>query len=123
MENVDYISRCNNYKMKQNIHITNICSKANRTLGFLRRNLFCPQDVKEAAYKGVVHSVLEYGSSIWDPHNKCLREELEKVQDRTVRFVTRNYTLKSFKNAKVVIQLYFHTSSSSIFMKFNTHKH
>ena len=32
-------------------------------------------------------------------------------------------TLKSFKNAKVVIQLYFHTSSSSIFMKFDTHKH
>ena len=36
--------------------------------------------------------------------------------------ITRN-TLKSFKNAKVVIQLYFHTSSSSIFMKFDTHKH
>ena len=32
-------------------------------------------------------------------------------------------TLKSFKNAKVVIQLYFHTCSSSIFMKFDTHKH
>ena len=32
-------------------------------------------------------------------------------------------TLKSFKNAKVIIQLYFHTSSSSIYMKFDTHKH
>ena len=51
-----------------------ICTKANRTLGFLRRNLFsCPRDVKEAAYKGLVRPVLEYGSSVWDPHTKGLR--------------------------------------------------
>ena len=38
-----------------------ICTKANRTLGFLRRNLFsCPRAVKEAAYKGLVRPVLEY---------------------------------------------------------------
>ena len=31
-----------------------MCTKANRTLGFLRRNLYqCPQDVKEAAYRGL----------------------------------------------------------------------
>ena len=34
-------------------HISNICTKANRTLGFLRRTFFsCPKNVKEAAYKG-----------------------------------------------------------------------
>ena len=78
---------------KSQIHINNICSKANRTLGFLRRNLFsCPQDVKEAAYKGLVRPVIEYGSSVWDPHTKCLQEELEKVQNRATRFVTRNYS-------------------------------
>ena len=34
-------------------HVSNICTKANRTLGFLRRNLYsCPQEIKEAAYKG-----------------------------------------------------------------------
>ena len=32
----------------------NVCTKANKTLGFLRRNLYsCPQEVKEAAYKGL----------------------------------------------------------------------
>ena len=46
----------------------NVCTKANRTLGFLRRNLYsCPQEVKEAAYKGLVRPVLNYGSSVWDP--------------------------------------------------------
>ena len=59
----------------------NICTKANRTLGFLRRNLFsCSQDVKEAAYKGQVHPVLEYGSSFWDPHTKGLQEELGRYR-------------------------------------------
>ena len=33
-----------------NTNVSNICTKANRTLGFLKRNLYhCPQDVKEAA--------------------------------------------------------------------------
>ena len=45
----------------------------------------------EAAYKRLVHPVLEYGSSVWDPHTKCPQEELEKVQNRAARFVTRNY--------------------------------
>ena len=49
-------------------HVSNVCTKANRTLGFLRRNLYsCPQEVKEAAYKGLVRPVLDYGSSVWDP--------------------------------------------------------
>ena len=64
---------------------------ANRTLGFLRRTLFsCPQNVKEAAYKGMVRPILEYGSSVWDPHPDNLQKELEKVQNRAARFVTRN---------------------------------
>ena len=54
--------------LKWNTHVGNICTKANRTLGFLRRNLSaCPQDFKESATKGLVRPVLEYGSSVWDP--------------------------------------------------------
>ena len=54
--------------LRWNTHVSNVCTKANRTLGFLRRNLYsCPQEVKEAAYKGLVRPVLDYGSSIWDP--------------------------------------------------------
>ena len=71
---------------------SNVCTKANRTLGFLRRNLYSwPQEVKEAAYKGLVRPVLDYGSSIWDPPGVVLQEELESVQKRTARFVTGNY--------------------------------
>ena len=47
--------------------------------------------MKEAAYKGMVRPFLEYGSSVWDPHPDKLQKELEKVQNRAARFVTRNY--------------------------------
>ena len=92
--------------LKWNTHITSICTKANRTLGFLRRNLFsCPQDVKEAAYKGLVRPVLEYGSSVWDPHTKGLKEEWEKVQNCAARFVTRNYTFEEGSMTGILEQL------------------
>ena len=35
--------------------------------------------------------VLEYGSSVWDPPGIVLQEDLESVQKREARFVTRNY--------------------------------
>ena len=52
--------------------------------------------MKEAAYKGMVHPILEYGSSVWDPYtDDKLQEELEKVQNRAARFVTRNYVYET----------------------------
>ena len=48
VESIKYLGVTITSDMKWNTHIRNVCSKANRTLGFLRRNLFsCPQDVKE----------------------------------------------------------------------------
>ena len=50
----------------------------------IKQNLYqCPQDVKEAAHKGFVCPVLEYGSCVW--------VEIKKVQNRNARFVTSNY--------------------------------
>ena len=84
-----------------------MCTKANRTLGFLRRNLSaCPQDVKELAYKGLVRPVLEYGSSVWDPSGiHVLQEELEKVQKRAARFVTGNYIYETGSMTGILEQL------------------
>ena len=76
------------------MHASNICT--NRTLGFLRRNLYsCPQEVKEAAYKGLVRPVLECSGSVWDPSGVGLQNELEKVQNRAASFVTGNYNFET----------------------------
>ena len=49
--------------------------------------------------------VLEYGSSIWDPHTHGLQEELEKVQNRAARFVTGNYVFEAGSMNGILSQL------------------
>ena len=49
--------------------------------------------MKEAAYKDMVRPILEYGSSVWDPHTGRLQEELEKVQNRAARFCDQKLCL------------------------------
>ena len=61
--------------------------------------------MKEAAYKGLVRPVLEYGSSVWDPHIHGLQEELEKVQNRAARFVTGNYVFETGSMTGILGQL------------------
>ena len=52
-------------------HISEISSKATKTLGFLRRNLaFAPRSTKEIAYKTLVRPKLEYAAPIRSPHLK-----------------------------------------------------
>ena len=45
VESVKYIGATITRDFKWNSHIRNVCIKANRTLGFLRRFFSCPQDV------------------------------------------------------------------------------
>ena len=95
VESIKYLGVTITSDLRWNTHVSNVCTKANRTLGFLRRNLYsCPQEVKEAAYKGLVRPVLDYGSSVWDPPGVVLQEELESVQKRAARFVTGNSIMK-----------------------------
>ena len=109
LENVDsikYLGVTITNDLRWNMHISNICTTVNRTLGFLRRTLFsCPQNVKEAAYKSMVRPILEYGSSVWDPHPDKLQEELEKVQNRAARLVTRNYVYEAGSMTGILGQL------------------
>ena len=106
VDNIKYLGVTITNDLKWNTHISNICTKANRTLGFLRRTPFsCPQNVKEAAYKGMVRPILEYGSSVWDPHPDKLKKELEKVQNRAARFVTRNYDYETGSLTGILGQL------------------
>ena len=77
VENIKYLGITVTNNLKWNTHVSNICTKASRSLGFLRRYLSArPQAVKESVYKGLVRPVREYGSSVWDPSGIYLQEEL-----------------------------------------------
>ena len=113
VDNIKYLGVTITNDLKWNTHISNICTKANRSLGFLRRTLFSfPKNVKEAAYKGMVRPILEYGSLVWDPHTDKLQEELEKVQNRAARFSTRNYVYETGSMTGILGQLKWESLNS-----------
>ena len=86
VESIKYLGVTITTDLKWNTHISNVCTKANGTLGFLRRTLFsCREDVKEAAYKDMVSPVLECGSSVLGSHYDGLNDELETVGAKTVQ--------------------------------------
>lgn len=71
-------------------HIENIIGKANRSLGFIRRNLYsCPESVKSQAYLTLVRPCLEYVCSVWDPHTQKRCQDIEGVQRRAARSVKK----------------------------------
>ena len=73
-------------------HIAAITSKANSTLGILRRNLSpCTAAVKDRAYKALVRPQLEYASAAWSPYLVQDCYTLETMQRQAARFVNTNY--------------------------------
>ena len=96
VESIKYLGVTITSDLRWNTHVSNVCTKANRNLGFLRRNLYsCTQEVKEAAYKELIDPVLDYSSSVWDQRGVVLHEELESVQKLAARFVTGNYNYET----------------------------
>ena len=78
--------------LKWNTHIENAKTKANRVLGFLRRNLkINSEELKSKAYKTLVRPMVEYSATIWDPYTKDNINKIEMVQRRAARFVTNRW--------------------------------
>ena len=78
-----------------NPHVDNICAKANKTRGFLQRNLRkSPLQLKNLAYKTFVRPTLEYAATVWDPHTERNIQKVEMVQRRAARFVKADFHKK-----------------------------
>ena len=73
-------------------HIRKVIIKANKSLGFIKRNLkAAPENIRSVAYKTLVRPQLEYCTSVWDPHHQNSVYQLEMVQRRAARFTLRRY--------------------------------
>ena len=82
--------------MTWNKQINQISTKANRTLGLLRRNLSCcDKSTKSTAYSALVRPLLEYCHTIWDPYQQNSKDTIEKVQRRAARFIFNDYSRHS----------------------------
>ena len=73
--------------------------KANRTIGFLKRNLnICSTTVKQNAYKALVRPLVEYTSPVWDPYRQTEIDRIEMVQRRAATYVTNSHNNRSSVN-------------------------
>ena len=96
VKTVKYLGVTLQHELKWDSHISSICSKANKTLGFLRRNLKIKNSqLKEVAYKTYVRPILEYSSTVWDPSFVSHTKQLEAVQRTAARFVLHRYHNRS----------------------------
>ena len=63
VKSIPYLGLTLDEKLKWSSHVQNITTKANRTLGLMRRNFWnCPREIKEITYKTIVSPKLEYAS-------------------------------------------------------------
>ena len=78
----------NNCSLDFSDHIRETVSKANKKLGFLKRNLKgSPSALKRTAYLSLIRSGLEYGATIWDPHLDTQKRAIERVQNQAIRWI------------------------------------
>ena len=96
LESVDsdkYLGVTISQDLNWNNHVNNIIGKANRTLGFVKRNVKTRNEpVKELTYKTLVRPQVEYASSIWNPYTKQNITKIEMIQRRAAKWVKNNYS-------------------------------
>ena len=93
VKSATYLGVTINSKLNWDDHVNNIAKKANRTQGFIRRNLkIRSEKIKEKAYQTIVRPLVEYASCVWDPYITYQKNQIEMVQRRGARFVTGDYS-------------------------------
>ncbi|XP_070173493.1 uncharacterized protein [Littorina saxatilis] len=69
-------------------HVSIVSGKANQIVGVIRRTFdYLTEEMFIQLYKSLVRPKLEYGHSVWQPHNKTLCAEVENVQRRATKLI------------------------------------
>ena len=78
--------------LRWNAHINSNSLKANRSLGFLRRNLKVSSiQIKTQAYFTFVRPILENSCTVWDPYTATQINKLEIIQHCAARYVLHRH--------------------------------
>jgi hypothetical protein len=83
-------------------HIEKISNKGIKALNFIMRQIYgTNKEIKEKAYLTLIRPIIEYASSVWDPHKKIEIMNIEKVQRLAARRVLgRMKRWKILKNSE-----------------------
>ena len=75
-----------------NNHIQKICTSANRSLGFIKRNIRTKSPaIREMDYNTLVRPLVEYSSSVWRPNANKYFGKIEMVQRKATRWTLGNF--------------------------------
>ena len=70
-------------------HIEQMCAKANKTLGLVKRvsKDFHDRSIRLLLYVSLVRPLLEYASSLWSPYTVKHKKLIENIQRRATKFI------------------------------------
>ena len=89
-------------KKSWNTHINRISTNANRTLGFLKRNIKTKNTaIRTSAYQTLVRPQVQYASTVWSPFTQTYINKIEMVQRRAVRWVNSNCSTYASVNSMI----------------------
>ena len=79
-----------------NVHIENLCKKICSSIGVLRRiKPFIPKDCL-LKHKSLIQPYFDYCSPLWDTCDKTLKDNLQTLQNRAVKIISRaKYDMRS----------------------------
>lgn len=82
-------------KLSFNIHVRSIITRASKLLGFICRSLkpFDKLNTHITLYNTYVRSILEYGSSIWNPYYHVYTNIIENVQRKFTRILCYKFKI------------------------------
>ena len=77
------------FDLKWNQHLSMVCAKANKMLGFIKRTSMDIRNEKPrlTLYKTMVQSQLSYCTLVWSPQSVSLILQVDNVQLRSTRYI------------------------------------
>jgi hypothetical protein len=95
VEHTKYLGVTISKDLSWNKHIDQVCSKAGKTLGMVKRNIKVSQSkIKGQAFNSIVRPVMEYSCAVWDPYTDTNIRRLEMFQRRAARWTLNRYHLR-----------------------------
>ena len=91
VDHAKYLGQEIGHDLNWNQHTQNVTTKANRILGFIRRNIQTKhKGIRQAAFNTIVRPQVEYASPVRSPYSQSNINKIETVKRRAVRWVTND---------------------------------